>query len=250
MKIESKHGMKKPAYTAVAAMMAASALISGCGVQLEGEAQPAPTTTLTTPSTDIVELAGEDTLPPDETERYLPVTREYFEDINEDYKRHNFEHEIGPYDYLSGSGVPHYVWRMEDGSEAYLYFSGSDEKICRITIVEDGVETLVYNRWDDTEQKVVLHDFFAAFENADYVAMKQYCTPECVLLYFREDDVNGLENAKLIECGYGSFEDDECFIYVTVETTGADNTVTTSSFYVVIVSEQDTWLIDRFQTER
>ena len=68
--------------------------------------------------------------------------------------------------------------------------------------------------------------------------------------YFREDDVNGLENAKLIECGYGSFEDDECFIYVTVETTGADNTVTTSSFYVVIVSEQDTWLIDRFQTER
>ena len=53
MKIESKHGSSKPAYAAVATMLAATTLVSGCGLQYAGGL------TETTPYSSEVELDGD-----------------------------------------------------------------------------------------------------------------------------------------------------------------------------------------------
>ena len=53
MKIESKHGSAKPAYAAVATMLAATTLVSGCGLQYAGGL------TETTPYSSEVELDGD-----------------------------------------------------------------------------------------------------------------------------------------------------------------------------------------------
>ena len=42
MKIEPRHNLKKPSYAVAASLIAAAALVSGCGSQLEGETQSFP----------------------------------------------------------------------------------------------------------------------------------------------------------------------------------------------------------------
>lgn len=80
-------------------------------------------------------------------EEYLPVTLEYFENIDCDYTIDDITREIGPYNSIVGSGATYYVWNLSDGTSAQVYFSSSDGKVCRISIC--GEETvLLYNRWD------------------------------------------------------------------------------------------------------
>lgn len=71
----------------------------------------------------------------DENENSLmPVTREYFENVNRDYKIEDIINEIGQPDGFRGSGIIYYYWNLEDDVEARIAFSTPDNLIERITI--------------------------------------------------------------------------------------------------------------------
>ena len=64
----------------------------------------------------------------------MPITREYFENVNRDYKIEDIVNEIGQSDGVRGSGIIYYYWNLEDGVEARIAFSPLDNLIERITI--------------------------------------------------------------------------------------------------------------------
>lgn len=78
---------------------------------------------------------------------YQQATLEYFVNVDKDYTIDDITREVGTYNSITGSGVIHYVWKLDDGTSAHVYFSANDGKICRITIWGEKTE-LIYNRWD------------------------------------------------------------------------------------------------------
>ena len=80
---------------------------------------------------------------------YLPVTIEYFENVNKDYTFVDIANEIGPNSGITGSGIIYYVWDIDKNVKAKLLFSRSDGKISRIQI--SGIEekdVVLYKRED------------------------------------------------------------------------------------------------------
>ena len=78
---------------------------------------------------------------------YQQATLEYFVNVDKDYTIDDITREVGTYNSITGSGVIHYVWKLDDGTSAHVYFSANDGKICRIAIWGEKTE-LIYNRWD------------------------------------------------------------------------------------------------------
>lgn len=77
----------------------------------------------------------------------MPITREYFENVNRDYKIEDIVNEIGPSDGVRGSGIIYYYWNLEDGVEARIVFSSPENLIERITIsYPDKSFEDIYNR--------------------------------------------------------------------------------------------------------
>jgi hypothetical protein len=100
-----------------------------------------------------------------------------------------------------------------------------------------------------------VENFFKAFENIDYEAMKIFCTKECIDTYFHEEDVFGMACAKVNKFGETKINQQmsECAVFVDVdmETTKASALYpgTETSFYVVLKKQSDaSWLIDAFVT--
>lgn len=101
----------------------------------------------------------------------------------------------------------------------------------------------------------VTERFFSAFESADYTSMKTYCTEKCIEYYFHDGDVNGMVWAKLIESGEEEIVDDHIIdVFVTVEMETAKTSAlypeTQTSFYVELIQNNGSWLINGFPTGR
>lgn len=77
----------------------------------------------------------------------MSVTREYFENVDKNYRNDDIIEEIGEPSRIKGSGVIYFVWDLTDGTEAYVCFSPRDNKIERIHIIApDGSDELLYKR--------------------------------------------------------------------------------------------------------
>ena len=249
MKIEQKHNTKAPAYMAVAVLLATSTLASGCGTKLAGE-----TTTevvlggeTQTAFTEEVQLEGEA-----ETVCYRDfyLDKSYFENVDKDYTLDKLTDEIGPFSSFGGSGMIHYNWILDDGSEATVYF-GSSGKIATITIY-DGEELIYdYNKYDDSVPRATLDQFFEAFAESDYEAMKAFCTESCIEDYFHDGDVNGMIWANITETENGRLKEGRWYYLVTVEMETTEDSElageTTATFYVILVQDEDeNWFINKF----
>ena len=197
MKIESKHGTKKPEYAAaVATMLAATTLVSGCGLQYSGGL------TESTPYSDL-QLEGEPT-------EYTPETiarpsLEYFENVDKNYSIDDIVREIGGYDEWDGSHSPvGFIWHLGNDEKAVLH-SGKDNILDSIIITSGKTEEIVYIRQNGPEPTEVIKGFFDAFKTSDFEAMKPFCTEEYVSCYFNEDNVHGIRKAEFLECDNGEY---------------------------------------------
>ena len=240
MKIESKHGTKKPEYAAaVATMLAATTLVSGCGLQYSGGL------TESTPYSSEVELDGDVVCPTDETIA-LP-SREYFEKLNKDYTIDNIIGEIGYYNDEYGHGITQYEWNLENGEKAILYFDG-DRKLSLISIVADNSEKIIYDRYEESTPYLVVENFFDSFILPNYENMKQYCTEEFQKAYFHDYDVYGIANINGMSLEHGQLYGDKWRFYATLYYVDSFlGEETTKSIYVVLVkNENGDWLIDEF----
>lgn len=248
MKIEQKHGTKAPAYMAVAVLLATTTLAAGCGTKLAGETEVVlggETETAITSSE--VRLEGEA-----ETVCYRDfyLDKSYFESVNKNYTIDQLSDEIGPCSSFGGSGMIHYKWNLDDGSQATVYF-GSDEKILMITVY-DGEDVIYdYYKYDDSVPRATLDQFFEAFAESDYEAMKAFCTESCIEDYFHDGDVNGMIWANITETENGRLKEGRWYYLVTVEMEGAEDSElageTTATFYVILVQDEDeNWFINKF----
>lgn len=106
---------------------------------------------------------------------------------------------------------------------------------------------------DSSTPTDVTEHFFSAFESSDYASMKTYCTEKCIEYYFHDGDANGMVWAKLIERGEEEIVDDHiCSVFVTVEMEAAKTSAlypeTVTSFYVELIQNNGSWLINGFPT--
>ena len=210
MKIESKHGTKKPEYAAaVATMLAATTLVSGCGLQYSGGmTESTPYSTL--------QLEGEPT-------EYTPETiampsREYFENVDRNYSIDDIVREIGGYDEWDGSQSPvGFIWHLGNDEKALLH-SGKGNVLDTIIIVSGKSEEIIYIRQSGPEPMEVIKGFFDAFKTSDFEAMKPYCTESAIICEFNEDNVSGIRKAELLECDKGEYYSkyDTYTFYVTI----------------------------------
>ena len=235
---------------AVAVLLATSTLATGCGLGTAGETTTelvldGETETAITSSE--VQLEGEAQTV---CFRDFYLDSSYFESLDKDYTLDKLMNEIGPYQSFGGSGMIHYTWDLDDGSEATIYF-GSSETIVTIDIYKDGECLYEYNRYDDSVPRETLDKFFEAFGESDYEAMKAFCTESCIEDYFHDGDVYGMILANVTDIDYGRYREDGCYFFVTVEMEASEDSElaggTTASFYVVLVQdEEENWLVDRF----
>ena len=137
MKIESKHGSAKPAYAAVATMIAATTLVSGCGLQYAGGL------TETTPYSSEVELDGDVTCATEETIA-LP-SRDYFERVSTEYTLSDIIREIGEYDRMNDTDEVRYEWDIGDDKTAVVYFD-SEDKVKTVMIISNDTPEILYVR--------------------------------------------------------------------------------------------------------
>lgn len=101
----------------------------------------------------------------------------------------------------------------------------------------------------------VVRDFFTAFADADYEAMKAECTRACVADEFHVGDVYGMQRASAKNIGAEelSGDRDTCDIQVTVAMTpaaGSPFTGTEATFFVELELENGAWRIEGFDTDR
>ncbi len=130
MKIESKHGSAKPAYAAVATMLAATTLVSGCGLQYAGGLSE-------------VELDGDVTCATEETIA-LP-SRDYFERVSTEYTLSDIIREIGEYDRMNDTDEVRYEWDIGDDKTAVVYFD-SEDKVKTVMIISNDTPEILYVR--------------------------------------------------------------------------------------------------------
>lgn len=243
MKIESKHGTKKPEYAAaVATMLAATTLVSGCGLQYSGGM------TESTPYSSEVELDGDVVCPTDETIA-LP-SREYFENVNKDYTIDNFVTEIGYYEDQYGNGIFQYEWSIGNDEKAVLYFDAS-QKLSLITIVSKSQEKVIYDRYDETTPYTAVGNFFSGFMLQDYEYMKTLCTEEFQKAYFHENDVYGIDKITGSVIEHGQLIGDKWRFYVTYTVMDANTSeeIQKSIYVVAVKNENGDWVVDQFSPE-
>ena len=165
MKIEQQNNLKKPAYATCAALLASTVLLGGCmpwiegtptttsELQLEGEVAE---TVIETEETSAIET--EETTKPayvyqspveiDDPDS-VPVPKEYFEEVDKKYTIDDLVREIGPYSRCESSG--YYVWKLEDGTEAWVLYLNSDGYIKRILNIDGIDESLIYTSYGDAD---------------------------------------------------------------------------------------------------
>ena len=108
-------------------------LLTGCSSSKKGE-------TATNP-------AGETGTDSSEEEQIvLTPTLEYFENVGKESSIEDIENEIGPFAKSDEEDLKYYIWKLDDGSDAKVYVTPSDEKICRIQIVHKNSEYDLYDR--------------------------------------------------------------------------------------------------------
>ena len=250
MKIEQKHGTKAPAYMAVAVLLATTTLAAGCGTQLAGETTTEVVLggeTETAITSLEVQLEGEaETV----CTRDFYLDSSYFESVNKNYTLDQLSDEIGPCSSFGGSGMIHFIWDLDDGSQATVYF-GSDEKILMITVYDGEDVIYEYYKYDDSAARETLDKFFEAFAESDYEAMKAFCTESCIEDYFHDGDVNGMIRANITETENARFKEGRFYYLVTVEIEASEDSElageTTATFYVILVQdEEENWFINKF----
>ena len=109
--------------------------LTGCTLSKKGE-----TTLQTTEETGTDAVTEEPVL--------LTPTLDYFENVSKDSSIEDIENEIGPFTKSDEEDLKYYIWRLDDGSDAKVYVTPSDEKICRIQIVNKNSEYDLYNLWN------------------------------------------------------------------------------------------------------
>lgn len=249
MKIESKHGTKKPSYAAVATMLAATTLVTGCGVQYAGGL------TESTPYSSELQYEGEPT-------EYTPETiavpsREYFENVERNYSVDDIIREIGGYDEWDASKNPvGFIWHLENGQKAVVH-NGKDNELDSIIITSGSTEEIIYIRQSGPEPTEVIKSFFEAFKTSDFEAMKPYCTEYLILSDFSGDNVSGIRKAEFLECDngeYASYGDSYTF-NVTISLVASEdpeNTEMKTNTVCVILTrdEEFNWKINEISVPR
>ncbi len=101
-------------------------------------------------------------------------------------------------------------------------------------------------------------NFFYAFEDGDFEAMKQYCTQSCVSDFFGDGYVFGMTTATLTDIQIDPLEyaksSNDFVVTISVNMTPHENSVfapdqTTTSFYLILQRQPDgRYLIDEFAT--
>ena len=77
----------------------------------------------------------------------LTPTLEYFENAGEKSSIDDIVNEIGLYTKQGKDDLNYYIWKLEDGTNAKVYVTDTDEKICRIQIVKGDSEYTIYSLW-------------------------------------------------------------------------------------------------------
>lgn len=110
---------------------------------------------------------------------------------------------------------------------------------------------------ESASTKEVVTGFFAAFENSNYEAMKEFCTDECIETYFHEADVDGMKWAKATQIDdvydKNTMEADMYAFHVNVQMETSQNSAQygekqTSFFVVLKQDEEGSWKINSFMT--
>ncbi len=71
-------------------------------------------------------------------------TREYFEELDKESSLEDIVTDIGPYG-IQGSGIIYHVWKLNDGTAAYVVFDSKD-KLTMIYIIGDNHSERIYKR--------------------------------------------------------------------------------------------------------
>ena len=139
MKIEQKHQVKRPAYAAGAAMLAAAFLLGGC----------TPVTGGTSVTTELQYDGDQEILVSENVKVENPES--YFSTVDPDYKLEDFERVLGPYKRNENSEYGCYEWEFGNGSKVLIFFSEADQKISRAILVKTYENYVLYQRWDETK---------------------------------------------------------------------------------------------------
>ena len=242
MKIESKHGTRKPAYTAAATLLAATTLVTGCGLQYEGNL---------TEYTPYSELQYEGDLTEYTPETIALPSRRYFENVDKSYTRDDIVREIGGYDEWDGSQSPvGFIWQLENNEKAKLHF-GKNSLLDAIIITSNGSEKVLYVRHIGLDPENVIKMFFDSFKTSDFESMKSLCTEFYASHEIYEDNISGIRQAELLECDKGKYDSkyDQYTFNVTVSVASSKDSekaeAETKEVRVTLVrNKQLEWKID------
>lgn len=148
--------------------------------------------------------------------------------------------------------------RTADGSLYNLTYSIYDKNNNDITTQFDAAKQTQQEAELMKNPEYTAANFFAAFENSNFEAMKKYCTDNCIAAYFKENAVFGMKKATLELMDIDPLEyaksSNDFNVFVTVSMTPHEQSVfdqnqTSTSFYVCLVRQPDgRYFIDSFAT--
>ncbi len=148
--------------------------------------------------------------------------------------------------------------RTADGALYKLSFGIYDKNAADITAQFNNAKQSQQETEFMKKPEYTAANFFTAFENSDFEAMKKYCTNNCIDTYFKEGAVFGMKKASLESLEIDPLEyaksSNDFNILVSVHMEPAKISVfspdqTQTSFYVCLVRQpDDRYLIDSFVT--
>lgn len=127
----------------------------------------------------------------------------------------------------------------------YVVFDKNGKNLTSNTFADD----IVVSNYAYNSPEYTVHRFFSFFATGHFDTMKNYCTENCIAMYFKNGSVFGIKKASLVDMVV-----DGNNVFVTLNITPGEISVfdksdTSASFYVTLQPQDDgSYLIDEFST--